>query len=204
MPILVLLIGAVAVYMFWDDISKFTEAHRKGCGTGCLVVILTGFAFAYFARVMSEKEKETERARAVAEERQKREAEVRRIEMKKEKIKMFVLNEMPSVWTTYQSMQSAIDVQSRKIDDLANSLRIFNRKPEHDEDYLRIRELRDDMVRTRDTLWKRMEDAYLAVKRFEAAPTSKNNQVLLKKAREDGIFEAEAAAKKFKEMRLEK
>ena len=204
MPILVLLIGAVVIYMFWDDISKFTEAHRKGCGTGCLVVVLTGGAGVYFSHMMSEKEKEAEKARVVAEERQKREAMARRKAMKTEKIKMFALKEIPSVWTTYQSMQSAIDVQSKKIDDLANSLRVFNRNPEHDEDYLRIRELRDDMVRTRDILWKRMEDAYLAVKRFEAAPTSKNNQELLRKARDDGIFEADAATKKFKEMRLEK
>lgn len=204
MPVLVLLVGAFVVYMFWDDISGFTETHRKGCGTGCLVVVLTGVAFVYFAHVMSEKEKEAEKARVVAEERQKHEAEVRRSEMKIEKIKAFALKEMPSAWRTYQSMQSEIDVQNGKIDDLSNALRSFDRNPERDEDFLRIRGLRDTMVQTRDTLWKRLEEAYLAAKKFETAPTSRNNEELLKKALEEGISEADAAAKMFKEMRLEK
>ena len=211
MLVLVLLVGAVVIYMFGDDISKFIETlsefpetHRKGCGTGCLAVVLTGVAFVYFAHVMSEKEKEAEKARVVAEERQKHEAEVRRSEMKIEKIKAFALKEMPSAWRTYQSIQSEIDVQNGKIDDLSNSLRSFDRNPERDEDFLRIRGLRDTMVQTRDTLWKRLEDAYLAAKKFEAAPTSRNNKELLKKALEEGISEADAAAKTFKEMRLEK
>ena len=124
--------------------------------------------------------------------------------MKIEKIKTFALKEMPSAWATYQSLQSEIDVQNGKIDDLSNSLRAFDRNPERDEDFLRIRGLRDDMVQTCDTLWKRLEDAYLASKKFEAAPTSGNNKELLKRALEDGISEADAAAKKFQEMRLEK
>ena len=121
-----------------------------------------------------------------------------------EKIKTFALKEMPSAWETYQSVQSEIDVQNGKIEDLANSLRAFGRVPEQDEDFLRIRGLRDDMIRIRDTLWKKLEDAYFAARKFEAAPTNKDNKELLKKALEDGIGEADAAARKFKEMRLNK
>ena len=204
MPLFVLFIVVIVTCVFWDNISKFTEGHRKGCGTGCLVVVLTGVAFVYFAHVMSKKEKEAEKARVVAEERKKCEAEVRRREMKIEKIKTFALKEMPSAWATYQSLQSEIDVQNGKIDDLSNSLRAFDRDPEVDGDFLRIRGFRDNMVQTCDTLWKRLEDAYLASKKFEAAPTSGNNEEILKKALEDGIAEAAAAAKKFNEMRLGK
>ena len=69
---------------------------------------------------------------------------------------------------------------------------------------MRICALRDDMVRSWKALRIKLEDAYIAARKYEAAPSRKDYQELHKKALEDGIQEADAAAAKFKEMRLNK
>ena len=76
--------------------------------------------------------------------------------------------------------------------------------PEQDMDFKRICALRDDMIRSRAALRAKLEDAYIAAKKYEAAPSRKDYQELHRKALEDGIQEADAAAAKFKEMRLSK
>lgn len=201
---LLFIVGAIVAYANWDRISDSAKEHRKGCAIGCFAVIVVVIAFVCFSRLMAEREMEAEKARIATAERQKQEEEAKRVEMKIDKIRKFALRETPSVWSAYQSLQSEIDLQNAKIEDLRKALRSFDRIPEHDEDFVSICELRNDMLRTRDALWKRLEDAYLAARKFEAAPTRKGNAELLRKAIEDGVAEAVAAAKKFKEMRQSK
>ena len=101
-------------------------------------------------------------------------------------------------------MQSEIDVQSGKIEELRKTLVAFNKEPEQDVDFKRICALRDDMIRSRTALRAKLEDAYIAAKKYEASPSRKDYQELHRKALEDGVLEADAAAAKFKEMRLNK
>ena len=106
--------------------------------------------------------------------------------------------------TPYQSLKSEIDVQNGKIEDLRKTLVSFGRSPEQDEDFKRICALRDEMIRSQTALYAKLEDAYIAAKKYEASPSRKDYQELHKKALEDGILEADAAEAKFKEMRLSK
>ncbi len=95
-------------------------------------------------------------------------------------------------------------MQNEKIEELRKSLESFGRSPEQDTDFVRICALRDDMTRSRDALRTKLEDAYIAAKKYEAAPSRKDYQELHKKALEDGILEADAASARFKEMRRNK
>ena len=154
-----------------------------------------------------EKAKKEAEEREAEEQRQKAEAEAeakRRQEVKDEKIQTFALKDAPKVWAVYQSLQSEIEVQNAKIEKLRKTLVSFGKDPERDMDFQRICALRDDMVRSRKVLRTKLEDAYIASRKYEASPSRKDYQKLHKKALEDGIQEADAAEAKFKEMRLTK
>lgn len=147
-------------------------------------------------------------AERVAEAKRKQEeaaAEAERKEQAKaDKIQAFALKDAPKVWAVYQSLKSEIDVQNGKIEDLRKTLVAFERSPEEDEDFKRICALRDEMIRSQKALYAKLEDAYIASKKYEASPSRKDYQELHKKALEDGILEADAAEARFKEMRLSK
>ena len=146
------------------------------------------------ARIAAEKRRQAE---ALAEAKRKQEA-------KDDKIRTFALKEAPKVWSVYQSLQSEIDVQNGKIEELRKTLVAFDKVPEQDADFKRICALRDEMKKSRKALRAKLEDAYIAAKKYEASPSRKDYQELHKKAIEDGILEADAASAKFKEMRLNK
>ena len=190
----------------------------KGClvSVGCLVLlfgvlVVVEKVSSYRKEYLEEKEKQAEEERVkkeeserIAEARRVEEEVKRRQEAKDEKIRTFALKESPRVWSVYQSLQSEIDVQNGKIEDLRKTLVSFGKDPEQDGDFMRICALRDDMVRSWKALRIKLEDAYIAARKYEAAPSRKDYQELHKKALEDGIQEADAAAAKFKEMRLNK
>ena len=123
---------------------------------------------------------------------------------KDDKIRTFALKEAPKVWSVYQSLQSEIDVQNGKIEELRKTLEEFDKSPEQDADFIRICALQDDMIRSRKALRVKLEDAYIAAMKYEASPSRKDYQELHKKALDDGILEADAALARFKEMRLNK
>ena len=128
----------------------------------------------------------------------------RRQDAKDEKIRTFALDNAPKIWSVCQSLQGEIDVQNVKIEELRKTLKTFGKIPEQDKEFKYICAMRNDMIRSRQTLRTKLEDAYIAAKKYEAAPSRKDYQELHKKALEDGILEADAASVKFKEMRLNK
>ena len=165
----------------------------------------------WLERRAREAEQETLRqneARRIAEAKRIREAEIAEVEQKRlakaDKIRTFAIKDAPKVWDVYQSLKSDIDVQNEKIEELRKALVAFGRPPEQDEDFRRICALRDEMIRSQKALYSKLEEAYIAAKKYEASPSRKDYQELHKKALEDGILEADAAAAKFKEMRLNK
>ena len=189
-------------------------------GCGCLVALIVGVPLLGFTLTIAKlafrdasswiNERKEEKAR---QEESKRVQELesariakakRRQETKDEKIQTFALKEAPKVWEVYQSLKSEIDVQNEKIEELRKSLESFGRSPEQDTDFVRICALRDDMTRSRDALRTKLEDAYIAAKKYEAAPSRKDYQELHKKALEDGVLEADSASARFKEMRRNK
>lgn len=151
-----------------------------------------------------------EKARRVEEKRTQdaenaRIAEARRIqEAKDEKVQVFALKEAPKVWDVYQSLQSEIDVQGSKIEELRKTLETFGKVPEQDTDFIRICALRDEMIRSRQSLRTKLEDAYIAAKKYEASPSRKDYQETMNRAIEDGINDANMAAEHYKAMTRQK
>jgi len=64
--------------------------------------------------------------------------------------------------------------------------------------------MRDEMIGVKTSLRRKIEDAYLAYRKFEATPSRKEYDALRRKTLEDGIQEAESAARRFTIMRNEK
>ena len=190
----------------------------KGClvAVGCLVlllVVMVGIGkisslhdehVAEKARQVELDKAKKEEAARIAEVKRVQEENKRRQEEKDEKIRSFALKEAPKVWAVYQSLQSEIDVQNDKIEELRKVLVSFDKSPDQDMDFQRICALRDDMVRSWKALRIKLEDAYIASRKYEASPSRKDYQEIHRKALEDGILEADAAEAKFKEMRLNK
>ena len=177
-------------------------------GVVSLVVVMVSNGWnqiaAWRTERQSEETKRVEAQKAQAAEKARIAEAKRRQETKDEKIQAFALKEAPKVWEVYQSLKSEIDVQNEKIEELRKSLEAFGRPPEQDTDFVRICALRDEMKRSSEALRTKLEDAYVAAKKYEAAPSRKDYQELHKKALEDGILEADAASARFKEMRRNK
>lgn len=132
-------------------------------------------------------------------------AEARRLqEAKDEKIHAFALKEAPKVWEVYQSLQSEIDVQGGKIEELRKTLETFGKDTAQDKEFNAICALRDDMIRSRQLLRTKLEDAYIAAKKYEASPSRKDYQETMKRAIEDGIQDANMAAERYKAMTRQK
>lgn len=179
----------------------------KGC-CGCISIIIA-VPVIFVALVLAkftyqDIQRDRERRRAEEAEKARIAEDNRRQEAKDDKIRTFALKEAPKVWEAYQSLQSEIEVQQGKIEELRKTLESFGRQPEQDADYGRLRSQCDDMIRFCQTLRSKLEDAYLAAKKFEASPSRQDYRELQRRALEDGILAADAAAAKFKDMRLSK
>ena len=178
---------------------------RKGaCITGCLTIVGALFALLSIGPCVGNKD---EQEQLSEEQRQKmlaEEAARRKEQSKEEKIRTFALNEIPSVWEEYQTLQSEIRVQQNNILELRRTLTTFGINPDDDSDYKRICAQRDEMIKSIKDLRVKLEDAYIAFRKYEAKPTNKDYRALMRKAIEDGIQEADAAAARFKEMRMTK
>ena len=80
----------------------------------------------------------------------------------------------------------------------------FGRNPDTDEDYRTIVTAHEQLCRAYDTIFDRLEDAYIAAKKYEAYPSRKDYQDTMKRAIEDGIQEANFASKRYKTMSKQK
>ena len=148
-------------------------------------------------REEAEAQAKAERARQVREAAQ-------RETVKESKLRNFALLEAPALWQTYQNLKAAISSQDEKIVDLRKTLTEFDMDPDSDSDFQRICSLRDEMVGSLKTMHTKIEDAYLASRKYEATPSKKEYAELRRKLLEDGLQEAESAERRFKEMRNKK
>lgn len=120
---------------------------------------------------------------------------------REDKLRTFAMKEAPCLWTTYQNLSEEVSAQSRKIAELEKTIREFGRDPEDDEDFKGIRQLSMEMCESRNRLMRKIEDAYLAAKKYEATPSRKEYDEQCRRILQDGIQEAELATRRFNFMR---
>ena len=119
-------------------------------------------------------------------------------------LREFAVKESPKIWQTIQSMRSEIVAGEKKIKQLRADFLEFGRNPDTDEDYRTIVTAHEQLCRAYDTIFDRLEDAYIAAKKYEAYPSRKDYQDTMKRAIEDGIQEANFASKRYKTMSKQK
>ena len=119
-------------------------------------------------------------------------------------LREFAMKESPKIWQTIQSMRAEIEAGEKKIKQLRADFLEFGRNPDADEDYRAIVAAHEQLYRAYDTIFDRLEDAYIAAKKYEASPSRKDYQDSMKRAIEDGIQEANFASKRYKAMSKQK
>ena len=162
---------------------------------------------AYEEKRLVEEEQERQKAR---ETRQKLglAAEQKAIDERKTKkdarIKEFAEKEAATLWATLQTLLGEIETQDKRIGELRQVLQDFGREPEGDADFKRICEMKESLEKSVVEIRARLEEAYIASKKFEATPGRKDYEEISRKAIEDGVQEADAAIKRFDLMRENK
>lgn len=126
------------------------------------------------------------------------------ISAKEDKLRSFALAESPELWRISQRLKGEIQLQAERIAKLRDAFVEFGKDPEQDADYRSICTMRDEMIESLTKINEKLEEAYLASKKFEATPSRSEYDSLRQKALQDGIHEAEIATKRFDEMRLSK
>ncbi len=112
----------------------------------------------------------------------------------------FAMKESPKIWQTIQSMRGEMVESRTRLKVLRADLLEFGRDPDSDEDYKMLRDGIRDLQRAHDAIFDRLENAYIAAKKFEASPSRKDYQDMMKHALEDGIQDATMATERYKTM----
>ena len=150
----------------------------------------------------AERRKREEAARREA--AQQKEAAAKREEAKADKLRTFALRDAPVIWKAHEQLKAAIVEQDVRIKDLAATLKEFDKNPETDSDYLAICAARGEMETSLKGIRRKLEEAYLAYCRFKATPSHKEYEELMRKALDDGMQAADAATRKFEQMKVDK
>lgn len=154
------------------------------------------------AAEVAERRKREEVARREA--AQQKEAMAKREEAKADKLRTFALRDAPVIWKAHEQLKAAIVEQDVRIKDLAETLKEFDKNPETDSDYLAICAARGEMETSLKGIRRKLEEAYLAYCRFKATPSHKEYEELMRKALDDGMQAADAATRKFEQMKVDK
>ncbi len=158
-----------------------------------------------YEAVLREEEEKKERLAKEQElvEHEQKESAARE-QSKEEKLKNFALKEAPQMWQTYVSLGESIESQSVRLEELRKTLVSFEQDPKQDKDYKMLVSMRDEMVKSRAALHEKIKQAYLQYSKFLATPGNAELEALHKKSMEDGVREAEATMKHYREMTKEK
>ena len=119
-------------------------------------------------------------------------------------LRTFSLQEAPQLWQTVQSLHGEIVSRNKAMTQLAAELREFDRKQEDDTTYRELLVGREQIACTLDNVYQKLENAYIAYKKFQATPSRKEYADAMNRALEDGVHEAEATARRYSVMSIEK
>lgn len=112
----------------------------------------------------------------------------------------FAMKESPGIWQAIQSMRAEMTTSTAKLESLREELQLFDRNPDADEDYKSLQSGLDEIRHAYDAIFDRLEEAYIAAKKYEASPSRKDYQDMMKRAIEDGIQGANMATERYKAM----
>ena len=119
-------------------------------------------------------------------------------------LRAFALQESQKLWQTVQALRAEHEMRTAALSRLRSELVDFGRNPDADHDYVALKASNDRLLESVNTIYVKIEDAYIAYKKFQATPGSSEYGDMMKHALEDGIQEADAAVARFRTMSKEK
>jgi len=148
---------------------------------------------------------EVERARRSLEAEEKRQHEIRTAaEARHGRIMAFAERESPRLCRIYEQLKAEAETQSGKINDLKKTLAEFGEDAENDKDVRELIAQLETLQKSVVEIEKQMVCAYIAAKKYEAAPVRKEFESICRKAFDDGVVEAEAAIARYNELKKQK
>ena len=112
----------------------------------------------------------------------------------------FALKESPQISQTIQILRAEMADSDNKLKKLRAELLEFDRNPDADEDYTALVAGLKELRCAYDAIFDKLEDAYIAAKKYEASPSRKDYLQRMKCALEDGIQDANMATERYKAM----
>ena len=116
----------------------------------------------------------------------------------------FAMKESPKIWQTIQTMRAEMAESGKKIKQLRADLLEFDRNPDADDDYKALVAGHQELQRAHDAIFDKLENAYIAAKKYEASPSRKDYQDTMRRTLEDGIQDANMATERYKVMTRQK
>lgn len=116
----------------------------------------------------------------------------------------FALKESPQIHATIQMLRAEMTDSGNKLKKLRADLLEFDRNPDTDDDYKALVAGLKELRHAYDAIFDKLEDAYIAAKKYEASPSRKDYQQMMKRALEDGIQDANMATERYKAMTRQK
>lgn len=80
----------------------------------------------------------------------------------------------------------------------------FGRDPDSDADYVALKAANDGLLDSLHAVYEKIEDAYIAYKKFQATPGNKEFGEMMRRVLDDGMNEAAAAESRYLQMSREK
>jgi len=112
----------------------------------------------------------------------------------------FAMKESPQISQTIQMLRAEMADSGKKLKKLRAELLEFDRNPDADEDYKALVTGLKELRHAYDAIFDKLEDAYIAAKKYEASPIRKDYQQTMKCALEEGIQDANMATERYRAM----
>lgn len=119
-------------------------------------------------------------------------------------LREFAVREAPALWNTVQTLRGEIAHRRKLLATLRASLEELGKDPAGDAGFQALVEKCEALRAPLARIFTKLEDAYIAYRKFEASPSRDADRRLMRQALEDGIKEAEMVSKRHLDMRKRK
>ena len=120
---------------------------------------------------------------------------------KDEKVRDFALKEAPLLWKTYQYLTEAVGDQDKRIAELRKTLEMFGGNADEDADLRKLVQTRNELVRSRNIIKAKLDEAYLQSRKFAASPNRKEFEQQKDKSVKEGLAEAKRILTRIKDIK---
>lgn len=115
-------------------------------------------------------------------------------------LRTFALQEAPKLWQTVQALRAERETRTAGLAKLRAELVDFGRNPDVDPDYVALQAANEGLQDSINAILAKLEDAYIAYKKFEATPGRREHGDVMRKIMDDGLQEASAAEQRYLQM----